>query len=786
MRSRIIIIFLIFLSIKAVAQPPETIYLGNVAKSGYADDESYGPFNIGFNFTFYGNSYSQFYINSNGQILFGSGSLAGDETSIPNAAAPNNYIAAFWDDLVIDSYGKILYTTIGAAPSRKLIVQFKNMGFYPSPPTLGTFSVILYETSNIVQVQYRLIVLSYSDKAHGGDATIGLENADGSAGIQYSYHNPAAVNSTSAISFTPVAGPSYTVNSNASYDGIYLTTNLSLPEPGIPDLVSPPLDAVVGSDPTFEWTSASNAASYKLYISTDPGLIGATVYSAGSELSYDITGLEYDETYYWGVFAQNATGTTWCEIKRFNTSSPPVPLNAVPQTIWTEQPLDKTIKLNYTGGDGSPVTAYITSLPAQGALYQYNGGTRGSQITSVPTAVSDPGMNVIYAATGSSGNGVGNFNFMVHDDSWDSPEATITVNVSPPGIPNVLYVAKGANVEIQFDLTMSDPTGKQGQFVVKVNDSPSTISSSTLKTGDPYTIVLTLATPLSGGETVLVSYTQGDVTSTSGGYLLSFTEIPVTLTAQTITFTQSLDKKYSDSPFVLVSSASSGLGMTYSSSNLAVATITNNIATFHALGTSNITARQLGNVTYAPARYVKTLTVAKGDQTITFGALPTLYTGDPDYNPGATASSGLTVTYSSDNPSVATIVGGLIHIVGVGTTEITASQAGNTNYNPAPDVPQTLTVDTPTGVEDPLYSKTPFKIYTSGSILKIETLSSDWDGKTGTARMVDITGKQVLSIQNTEFWKNSPVQAEAPAVKGIYIVELRSGVMRFVGKVVVR
>ena len=152
MRSLLIIISLVFLSVKLVAQPPETIYLGSVAKNGYADDESYGPFNIGFNFTFYGNSYSQFYINSNGQILFGSGSLAGDETSIPNAAAPNNYIAAFWDDLVIDSYGKILYTTIGAAPSRKLVVQFKNMGFYPSPPTLGTFSVILYETSNIVQV----------------------------------------------------------------------------------------------------------------------------------------------------------------------------------------------------------------------------------------------------------------------------------------------------------------------------------------------------------------------------------------------------------------------------------------------------------------------------------------------------------------------------------------------------------------------------------------------------------------------------------------------------------
>ena len=118
--------------------------------------------------------------------------------------------------------------------------------------------------ANIIQVQYRLIVLSYSGKAHGGSATIGLENATGTAGAKYAFHNPSAVNSEQAISFTPVAGPSYTINSNAVYDGVYLTTNLSLPEPSIPNLITPPSDAIMGTDVTFEWASAPNAASYTL------------------------------------------------------------------------------------------------------------------------------------------------------------------------------------------------------------------------------------------------------------------------------------------------------------------------------------------------------------------------------------------------------------------------------------------------------------------------------------------------------------------------------------------
>jgi hypothetical protein len=522
-----------------------------------------------------------------------------------------------------------------------------------------------------------------------------------------------------------------------------------------------------------------------LYISLNADLSGATTYNAGANLTYDITGLTPDITYYWGVFATNTTGTSWCEIQKFTTNSAP-PLAPVPQTIWTEQLNDKVITLQYSGGDGSPKTVIITSLPAQGQLYQYNAGARGSLISSVPATVTDAGRNVIYAATGSAGNGAGNFNFKINDANGDSPAGTITINVSPPGIPNLLYIAKSGNIEMQFDITMEDPAGKQNQFTVKVNSTPVTINSISLKTGDPYTLLLSLATPLTGTETVLVSYTQGNITGATGGLLLSFTDQPVTLTAQTIDFSQSLAKKFNESPFTLTSTASSGLGITYTSSNTAVATVSGNVLTFHAPGTSGITALQAGNATYAPARYNKILTVDKGDQTITFNVLPDKTTGDVDFSPGATASSGLPVSYSSDNTSVATIIGGMIHIVGVGTAVIKASQPGNANYNAAIDVSQPLTVSFPTGLEDPVVSQNRFNIYPSIYHINIQPLADEWDGKTGSVTVINITGKTVSTLQKTEFRKNSLIQVNAPAVKGIYIVELKSGVMRYVGKVVIR
>ena len=83
----------------------------------------------------------------------------------------------------------------------------------------------------------------------------------------------------------------------------------------------------------------------------------------------------------------------------------------------------------------------------------------------------------------------------------------------------------------------------------------------------------------------------------------------------------------------------------------------------------------------------------KGVQVIAFDALPAKDFGAADFAPGATASSGLPVAYSSSNTAVATIVDGMIHIVGAGSTTITASQAGDAVYAPATAVSRTLVVN---------------------------------------------------------------------------------------------
>ncbi|MBP8850638.1 MAG: right-handed parallel beta-helix repeat-containing protein [Breznakibacter sp.] len=75
--------------------------------------------------------------------------------------------------------------------------------------------------------------------------------------------------------------------------------------------------------------------------------------------------------------------------------------------------------------------------------------------------------------------------------------------------------------------------------------------------------------------------------------------------------------------------------------------------------------------------------ITKQSQTITFNSLPTNKKyGDADFALGATAPGG-TVTYASSNTSIATIVGGNLHILKSGTVTITASQAGNSQYGEA-------------------------------------------------------------------------------------------------------
>ena len=93
---------------------------------------------------------------------------------------------------------------------------------------------------------------------------------------------------------------------------------------------------------------------------------------------------------------------------------------------------------------------------------------------------------------------------------------------------------------------------------------------------------------------------------------------------------------------------------------------------------------------------------------------------------------------------------------------------------------------TPTGTEDPQVKPGQFIIYHGYDLINIQPLADDWAGMPASVRLMDMSGKSITDMQNVEFQRNSLVRMQAPKAKGMYFVEIRSGVRRYVGKVVVK
>jgi len=110
------------------------------------------------------------------------------------------------------------------------------------------------------------------------------------------------------------------------------------------------------------------------------------------------------------------------------------------------------------------------------------------------------------------------------------------------------------------------------------------------------------------------------------------------------------------------------------------------------VGSHSITASYPGDTNSLPSTStVLTQVVNKADQFINFGALAGKTYGDAPFNVSATASSGLPVSFQILS-GPATIAGNTVTITGAGSVTVRASQAGDGNYNAAPDVDQSFAV----------------------------------------------------------------------------------------------
>lgn len=170
-------------------------------------DEGYaGPFPLGFNFKFYGNTKTQLYISANGFLHFAPLTANSfTNAQIPNIAAPNEFIAPFWDDLDGRTQGTVHYKQDG----NKFIVQFTNWQKYSATGSL-TFQVVLYSSGKIFFYYNNM-------NATLNAATVGIENSAGTIGLQTAY-NAAYVANNLALKFA--AEPDW-ISNNVSNGLLY-------------------------------------------------------------------------------------------------------------------------------------------------------------------------------------------------------------------------------------------------------------------------------------------------------------------------------------------------------------------------------------------------------------------------------------------------------------------------------------------------------------------------------------------------------------------------------------
>ncbi|RYF84073.1 MAG: hypothetical protein EON98_09735, partial [Chitinophagaceae bacterium] len=139
-------------------------------------------FPIGFNFMYGGTSFDKFAVASNGYIVLGTGSfaIANSTTaaiSTTTTAGFANLISAFNQDLQGQAGSEISYATIGTAPNRTLVVQWKNYRRWNgTTPMNYNFQIRLNETTNTIDIVYGTMttVSSYTSQI----GLRGTSNAD--------------------------------------------------------------------------------------------------------------------------------------------------------------------------------------------------------------------------------------------------------------------------------------------------------------------------------------------------------------------------------------------------------------------------------------------------------------------------------------------------------------------------------------------------------------------------------------------------------------------------------
>ncbi len=177
---------------------------------------------------------------------------------------------------------------------------------------------------------------------------------------------------------------------------------------------------------------------------------------------------------------------------------------------------------------------------------------------------------------------------------------------------------------------------------------------------------------------------------------------------------------------------------------------------------SNYTASGAVDPDYTIVYVAGSLTVNPANQTISFPGLTNPTYGAAPYSISATASSGLPVSFTVVSGPV-TVVGSNVTITGAGAVSIQASQAGNSNYNAAPPVTNSFTVNqasltvTATGITKGYDGTTAAAVTLSDNRVNGDTFTDSYSSATfanagpGTNIGVSVTGISISGPGATNY-----------------------------------
>ncbi|HYW69900.1 MAG TPA: MBG domain-containing protein, partial [Pyrinomonadaceae bacterium] len=318
--------------------------------------------------------------------------------------------------------------------------------------------------------------------------------------------------------------------------------------------------------------------------------------------------------------------------------------------------------------------ANSSGLPGQTVDFTLNNNSVGSAQTDANGVATLNSVSL-------TGINAGNYNDAVvatfaGDATYGTSTANGTLSVSKADqmitIDSVTHAPASADYNSQFNVAATSDSGLTVAF---------SSSGSCSNTGAQFTMT-------SGTGQCTVKYDQAGNTNYNAAPQKTETVNAQKLN-QTITVnTHAPANANYNSQFNVAATASSGLAVTFSNSGVcsnAAAQFTMTSGT----GQCTVNYDQAGNANYNAAPQIgETVNAQKLNQTITFNPnpLPDKTFGDADFGVSASSDANLTVSFSAGVNDKCTVTTGTVHLTGAGSCTITASQAGDSNYNSAADV----------------------------------------------------------------------------------------------------